>query len=65
MQVKINAQKVIDYLKENKLSKKEFCIKSKVSVKSLNKMLKGETVNVKTLFNVARGADCYIRDFFD
>ena len=51
----IKTEDIASFMKENKLSKKQFCLNCKISANVLNKILNNQTnFYIKALFRIAR-----------
>ena len=57
MEKYLNTEKIEKYLKDNKLTKKEFCKKCNISVSTLNRMYKSDNIRVINIFKVAKGME--------
>lgn len=51
----VNVNKIIKYIKDEKLSKKEFCKRCEICVETLNKILRKKTnVGIVAIFKIAK-----------
>lgn len=51
----IRTELIAEYIKENNLSKKKFCVLCKISVVTSNKVLSGKTnINFLAIFKIAK-----------
>ena len=63
--MEINVQRIQSYIRENKLSKKAFCEKCKISYHTLQKILSNNfNGNIIILFKIARVLNVGIKDLF-
>lgn len=63
--MEINVQRIQSYIRENKLSKKAFCEKCKISYHTLRKIFdKNFNVDITILFKIARVLNVGIKDLF-
>ena len=58
----VKTQIIIDYLKNNNMSKTAFCKKCNLSVKTYEKIINGEDFKVVALFKIARLINCQIHN---
>ncbi|MBE7082434.1 MAG: helix-turn-helix domain-containing protein [Clostridiales bacterium] len=54
----VNTKLIFDFLKENKMSKTEFCTKSCISMQSLNSFLNNKNVQIKTILKIREIVGC-------
>lgn len=65
MKKKLNPMPLLIYLQENKLSKKEFSIRSGVCLNQVNKLIKGDlTLTVPNLLKIAKYIKAEMIEFF-
>lgn len=64
MGVKVNAYLIMQYLKDNNLTKLAFCKQCKISIIEFYKIIKGRNFNLSSLFRVAKKIDIPIHKFF-
>lgn len=50
----INPDKILKYIKDNKLTKEEFCNKCKIDLSTLKEILKGEKVEFSIFYRLAQ-----------
>ena len=63
--MEINVQRIQSYIRENKLSKKTFCEKCKISYQTLQKIFNNNfNWNIIILFKIARTLGIGIKDLF-
>ena len=55
----INSEKIMQYIRENKLTKTEFCNLAKITIKSFNNVLAGdENIRINTIIKIAKVLNC-------
>lgn len=61
----IKTEMILNYLKENNLTKKAFCQKCKIGTQILNKILRNQTnFNIVALFRIARQLEIEVCELF-
>lgn len=61
----VKTEKIEEYIKENNLTKREFCKLCKISPSTLNKILKTENFNLLSLFKITRVMNINFCDIFN
>ncbi len=66
MKEKLNVQMITDYMKNNGLTKKEFCKQCQISTSTLYRIMHGENFNFKiiSLFKIAKKINLKLCQFF-
>ena len=65
MERKLNPMPLLIYLRENKLSRKEFCVRCGVCLNQVNKLIKGDlSLTVPNLLKIAKYIDAEMIEFF-
>ena len=66
MESSINVNKIYAYLKENDISKTEFCKKCKISPETFNALINNsKNTQLKAVFKIAREMKCSIPYLFE
>ena len=66
MQVMIDVDILKNFMKENKMSKCEFCKKCKISTLTFQKILnKSQSIRFNTIFKIARSMNIKTNDFLN
>ncbi len=60
----INVDVINNYLKENKMTKKELCEKSKISIGVLYKILANKNFSIVSIFKLAKTIDIRVCEMF-
>jgi len=55
MKEEINVGLILEYVKDNGLTKKIFCETCGISVTTFDKVVRGEDVKISVLFKIAKG----------
>lgn len=61
---KINAELITNYLKQNNLSKTEFCKRCKISLSTFYRLFTKQDVKLLSLFKLCREMNLPIKDLF-
>lgn len=61
---RINAQLILNYIKENKLTKRKFCKQCNISLYSFYKIIHDKNFNILYLFRVAKRLGIHVCEFF-
>ena len=66
MESSINVNKIYAYLKENNISKTEFCKRCKISPETFNGLITStKNTNLKIVFKIAREMKCSLPYLFE
>lgn len=65
MAERVNADIISGYMKENGLSKTEFCKQCKICIATLNNILQNKSFNLLSLFKVAKRMNVPMRQLFE
>ncbi len=60
----VNVSKIKSYIKENGLTKTEFCKKCEISISAFNRVLTGMNGKLNTLFKIAKEMKIHIHELF-
>lgn len=62
----INTSKIQNYIKENNLTKQQFCKQCNISPSVLNKILKDQhNIHILALFKIAKVINIQVFEFFE
>lgn len=62
---KVNTQKILEFMEQEKMSRNAFRKACRLSYATLNHILDvSQNVDIKSLFKIARVINCYIENFF-
>ena len=65
MEERVNAQLILDYIKDNNLTKKEFCQRCKVNVSTFYSFINGKNFNMTNLLRMAKTMNVPLHKFFE
>lgn len=64
MESHVSGQMILDFIKDNQLTKKEFCKQCKISTSTLDRILKGKNFRLIYLFRIGRRMNVPIHKMF-
>ena len=64
MDNKVNVKIIVEYLKENNLTRKEFCRQCRISTSTFYKIINGNDFGLQSLFRIAKRMDIRICELF-
>ncbi len=64
MNEQLDVEKITEYIKENGLTKKEFCKQCNISPSALYRITHGKNFNLISLFRIAKRMNVPIHQFF-
>ncbi len=64
MTVNLNTKIIEQFMAENRLSKKEFCARCKISVATYYRIMQNKDVNLRSLFKIAKTMGVPIKTLF-
>ncbi len=62
---KVKKELILLYLKNHKISKSKFCKENKISIKSFNKVINEDSLEIITLLKIARTMDIEVKQLIN